>query len=100
MDKSFPLTGWGSLAIHGGHKQDPNYAHLVPIYASSTYVFDSAEQGMKRFDNKEEGYIYSRWGNPTMTEAEDKIAALETFGLNTEAKGILHAKWTNKPSCA
>lgn len=91
MDKSFPLTGWGSLAVHGGHKQDPNYAHLVPIYASSTYVFDSAEQGMKRFDNKEEGYIYSRWGNPTMTEAEDKIAALETFGLNTEAKGILHA---------
>jgi len=91
MDKSFPLTGWGSLAIHSGHKQDPNYAHLVPIYASSTYVFDSAEQGMKRFDNKEEGYIYSRWGNPTMTEAEDKIAALETFGLNTEAKGILHA---------
>ena len=91
MDKSFPLTGWGSLAIHGGHKQDPNYAHLVPIYASSTYVFDSAEQGMKRFDNNEEGYIYSRWGNPTMTEAEDKIAALETFGLNTEAKGILHA---------
>ncbi|HNR15889.1 MAG TPA: PLP-dependent aspartate aminotransferase family protein [Chitinophagaceae bacterium] len=91
MDKSFPLTGWGSLAIHGGHKQDPNYAHLVPIYASSTYVFDSAEQGMKRFDNKEEGYIYSRWGNPTMTEAEDKIAALETFGLNKEAKGILHA---------
>lgn len=85
------LTGWGSLAIHGGHKQDPNYAHLVPIYASSTYVFDSAEQGMKRFDNKEEGYIYSRWGNPTMTEAEDKIAALETFGLNKEAKGILHA---------
>ena len=91
MDKSFPLTGWGSLAIHGGHKQDPNYAHLVPIYASSTYVFDSAEQGMKRFDNKEEGYIYSRWGNPTMTEAEDKIAALETFGLNTEVKGILHS---------
>lgn len=91
MYKSFPLTGWGSLAIHGGHKQDPNYAHLVPIYASSTYVFDSAEQGMKRFDNKEEGYIYSRWGNPTMTEAEDKIAALETFGLNTEVKGILHS---------
>lgn len=91
MDKSFPLTGWGSLAVHGGHKQDPNYAHLVPIYASSTYVFDSAEQGMKRFDNKEEGYIYGRWGNPTMTEAENKIAALETFGLNTEAKGILHA---------
>ncbi len=91
MDKSFPLTGWGSMAVHGGHKQDPNYAHLVPIYASSTYVFDDAEQGMRRFSGKEEGYIYSRWGNPTITEAEEKIAALETFGLGLEAKGILHA---------
>ena len=91
MDKSLPLTGWGSLAVHAGHKQDPNYAHLVPIYASSTYVFDDAEQGMRRFSGKEEGYIYSRWGNPTITEAEEKIAALETFGLGLEAKGILHA---------
>ena len=109
MDKSFPrptgttgnipennasgraLTGWGSLAVHGGHKQDPMYAHQVPIYASSTYVFDDAEQGMRRFSGKEEGYIYSRWGNPTMTEAEEKIAALETFGLGIEAKGILHS---------
>ncbi len=67
------------------------YAHQVPIYASSTYVFDDAEQGMRRFSGKEEGYIYSRWGNPTMTEAEEKIAALETFGLGIEVKGILHS---------
>ena len=109
MDKSFPrptgssvnndnknssglaLTGWGSLAVHGGHKQDPMYAHQVPIYASSTYVFDNAEQGMRRFSGQEEGYIYSRWGNPTITEAEEKIVALETFGLGIEAKGILHS---------
>ncbi len=91
MDKSFPLTGWSSLAVHGGHKQDPNYAHLVPIYASSTYVFDDAEQGMRRFSGQEEGYIYGRWGNPTITEAEEKITALETFGLGIEAKGILHS---------
>ena len=62
------------------------YAHQVPIYASSTYVFDSAEQGMRRFDGKEEGYIYSRWGNPTMTEAEEKIAALETFRTGDGSK--------------
>jgi methionine-gamma-lyase len=91
MDKSFPLSGWSSLAVHGGHIQDPMYAHQVPIYASSTYVFDSAEQGMRRFSGKEEGFIYSRWGNPTMNEAEEKIAALETFGLDIEIKGILHA---------
>jgi methionine-gamma-lyase len=96
MDKNFPFSGWGSVAVHGGHQQDPMYAHLVPIYASSTFVYDEAEQGMRRFSGKEEGYIYSRWGNPTFREAEDKIAALETFGIeynrsSVQAKGILHA---------
>lgn len=99
MDKSFPdnlhnskkLTGWSSLAIHGGHHEDPMYAHQTPIYASSTYVFDTAEQGMRRFSGEEEGFIYSRWGNPTIFEAEEKIALLETFGLSIEAKAILHA---------
>ncbi len=91
-DKNFPPIGISSLAIHGGHQQDPNYAHLTPIYATSTYVFDTAEQGMRRFSGKEEGYIYSRWGNPTFTEAEDKIAALEAFGIpNLQVKGILHS---------
>lgn len=91
MEKNKPLQGFGSLAIHGGHVQDPMYAHLVPIYASSTFVYDDAQQGMRRFSGQEPGYIYSRWGNPTFTEAEQKIAALECFGLNREVKGILHA---------
>src|SRR6185369_3342331 len=91
MDKSFPLSGFSSAAVHGGHRQDPNYAHQVPIYASSTYVYDTAEQGMRRFSGKEEGYIYSRWGNPTITEAAEKIAALETFGSDVQVKGILHS---------
>jgi methionine-gamma-lyase len=91
MDKSFPLSGFSSVAVHGGHHQDPMYAHQVPIYASSTYVYDTAEQGMRRFSGKEEGYIYSRWGNPTITEAAEKIAALETFGSDVQVKGILHS---------
>lgn len=86
-----PYTGFSSTAIHGGHELDPRYAHLVPIYASSTYVYDTAEQGMRRFSGQEEGFIYSRWGNPTMAEAEAKIAALETLGLDLEVRGILHA---------
>ena len=95
-DKNFPPIGFGSAAIHAGHRQDPNYAHLTPIYATSTYVFDTAEQGMRRFSGQEDGYIYSRWGNPTFTEAEEKIASLETYGLKIgnsqlKVKGILHA---------
>ncbi len=81
-------SGISTTAIHAGNQQDVNYAHLTPIYASSTYTFDSAEQGMRRFSGEEPGYIYSRWGNPTITEAEEKISALESFGL-TNADGSL-----------
>jgi methionine-gamma-lyase len=91
MEKDFDCTGFGSVAVHGGHRKDPMYAHQIPIYASSTYVYDTAEQGMRRFSGEEEGFIYSRWGNPTIREAEEKITALETFRLNIPAKGILHS---------
>jgi len=89
--------GFSSTAIHGGHLKDANSSHLTPIYASSTYVFDDADQGMRRFSGEEKGYIYSRWGNPTMTEAEEKISAMESFnitdgkGQQLQLKAILHA---------
>jgi methionine-gamma-lyase len=101
MSKSFPrrdvaskksLSGFGTTALHAGHNQDPLYAHVTPIYASSTFVYDEAEQGMRRFSGEEEGYIYSRWGNPNFTEAERKIAALEAFGLKDEKGNDLQLK--------
>ena len=90
------LKGFGSTAIHGGHETEGNNAHLTPIYASSTYVFETAEQGMRRFSGDEKGYIYGRWGNPSLEEAEDKIAALESFaivdnGKPLQLKARLHA---------
>ncbi|MBP6430735.1 MAG: PLP-dependent transferase [Ferruginibacter sp.] len=97
MSKKNTLTGFSSTAIHAGHIKDGQHAHVTPIYASSTYTFDSAEQGMNRFNGTEPGYIYSRWGNPTITEAEEKISALESFGLQNndgsplELKTILHS---------
>jgi methionine-gamma-lyase len=97
MSTDSPLSGFSSLAVHAGHKKDPTYAHLVPIYATSTFVYDDAEQGMRRFSGQEEGYIYSRWSNPTSTEAEDKIAAMESFGLKDKSgqplalKALLHS---------
>jgi methionine-gamma-lyase len=91
-ESSFKFSGFSSAAVHAGHTKDPNHAHQVPIYASSTYVYDTAEQGMRRFSGEEKGYIYSRWGNPTINEAEEKIAALEMFGLGDEkVKAILHS---------
>jgi methionine-gamma-lyase len=91
MDKNFNPSGWSSIAVHGGQEEDSNHAHQTPIYASSTFVFDTAEQGMRRFSGEEKGFIYSRWGNPTTEAAEQKIAELESFGTGLQLKGILHS---------
>ena len=91
------LSGWSSTAIHGGNEPDPNHSHLTPIYATSTFWFDTAEQGMERFASIEKEMIYSRWGNPTFKVCEQKIAALEAFGINDangkplQLKALLHA---------
>jgi methionine-gamma-lyase len=84
-------SGFDTICIHGGHQGEQHRAHLTPIYASSTYTFDSAEQGVAIFQGEEEGYIYSRFGNPTIREAEEKIALLEGFGLDIRLKAILHS---------
>ncbi|KGG80955.1 methionine gamma-lyase [Caloranaerobacter azorensis H53214] len=65
-------------AIHAGHKHDKTAgAHATPIFQTSTFIFDSAEQGARRFEGTEEGYIYTRLGNPNISELEEKMAALE-----------------------
>jgi methionine-gamma-lyase len=89
--------GFETLSIHGGIKRENKRSHLTPIYATSTYTFDSTEQAIDIFQQKEEGYIYGRFGNPNTNEAEEKIALMEAFGLKDEAgkplqlKAILHA---------
>ncbi len=95
--KIFEYSGFSSAAIHGNQNQHPNSAHITPIYASSTFTFDTAQEGMERFAGIQDGYIYSRWGNPTFTDAENVIAALETFGITQsdgnplKVKALLHA---------
>lgn len=70
--------GFGTKAIHAGNVKDTQYGALtMPIYQTSTFVFDSCEQGAARFSGKENGYIYSRLGNPTSSVLEAKIAALD-----------------------
>ncbi|MHB8094448.1 MAG: trans-sulfuration enzyme family protein [Candidatus Aminicenantales bacterium] len=64
--------------IHAGKKPEPGYKGLsVPIYQSSTFAFESAEQGADFFAGRQEGYIYTRLGNPTIRALEDALASLE-----------------------
>lgn len=75
--KFYP-KGFGTLAIHAGNFEKETFGALAtPIYQSSTFYFDSCEQGGKRFAGEEGGYIYTRLGNPTTTVLEEKVAALE-----------------------
>ena len=69
--------GFASKQIHAGQDKNMYGALATPIYQTSTFVFDSAEQGGRRFALEEEGYIYTRLGNPTTTVIEKKLAVLE-----------------------
>lgn len=90
MSDSIHFKGFATAAIHSGqHDQD---AHLTPIFASSTFTFPSAETGMNRFEGKQKGFIYSRWGNPTLEAAEEIISRLEGFGITDSSGKALQLK--------
>ncbi|MFR9602852.1 MAG: O-acetylhomoserine aminocarboxypropyltransferase/cysteine synthase [Rikenellaceae bacterium] len=67
-----------TLQVHAGQRPDPvTGASTLPIYQSTAYVFDSAEQGAARFALEEGGNIYTRLANPTTDVFEQRMAALE-----------------------
>lgn len=71
---------FGTLCVHAGEHPDPAYgAHTTPIYQTSTFVFDNAEQGAARFAGQEKGYTYGRLvpNTPTHSVLVEKMAALE-----------------------
>ena len=67
-----------TLAIHAGYSPDPTTrSAAVPIYQTTSYVFDSAQHGADLFDLKVPGNIYTRIMNPTQDVLEKRVAALE-----------------------
>lgn len=74
--------------IHAGQHPDLLFGGVsVPIHQSSTFAFQSAEQGAARFAGEEDGYIYTRIGNPTVRALEDCVSTLENgfAGLATSS---------------
>ncbi|MCA1031597.1 O-acetylhomoserine aminocarboxypropyltransferase/cysteine synthase [Bacillus timonensis] len=67
-----------TVSIHGGLQADPvTGARAVPIYQSNAYKFESTEHAANLFALKEQGYIYTRIHNPTVTVFEERVAQLE-----------------------
>lgn len=76
--------GFDTLAVHAGAQPDPaTGARITPIYQTSAYVFEDADQAAALFNLQAFGNIYSRIMNPTVAVLEERIAALEggTAGL-------------------
>ena len=70
--------GFGTLCLHAGAIPDPaTGARAVPIYQTTSYVFDSADHAASLFNLQTFGNVYSRISNPTVSVFEERVAALE-----------------------
>lgn len=71
--------------------QDPRTTqpHVLPLYATSSFGFESIDEGIEIFSQKRKGHVYSRYANPTVEAVATKIAALESAGLDMEAAALL-----------
>ncbi|WP_295587074.1 aminotransferase class I/II-fold pyridoxal phosphate-dependent enzyme, partial [uncultured Oscillibacter sp.] len=69
--------GFATRQIHAGKMKNAAGSLCDPIYQTSTFEFETVEQGGARFAGQESGYIYSRLGNPTVATLEAKVAELE-----------------------
>ncbi|HET7036016.1 MAG TPA: O-acetylhomoserine aminocarboxypropyltransferase/cysteine synthase family protein [Thermomicrobiaceae bacterium] len=70
--------GFDTRAIHAGQRPDPyTGARAMPIYQTTSFVFEDTEAAAAYFDLQEYGHIYSRIGNPTVAAFEERVASLE-----------------------
>ncbi len=67
-----------TLSLHAGHHPDSDHgARAVPIYQTTSYLFDDVEHAAGLFNLERQGHIYSRISNPTVAVLEERVAALE-----------------------
>ncbi|HAQ65748.1 MAG TPA: methionine gamma-lyase [Bacteroidales bacterium] len=70
-------SGFNSKLIHEGGIEDERGSAVTPIYQTSTFKFKNAAHGARLFAGEEDGFIYTRLGNPTIRDLEVTVAALE-----------------------
>lgn len=70
-------AGMNTKLIHEGSVKDQFGSATTPIYQTSTFIFESADEGARCFSGESDGYIYTRIGNPTIDSLERQLAILE-----------------------
>jgi O-acetylhomoserine (thiol)-lyase len=72
------LPRFDTLSLHAGQRPDPaTGARAVPIYQTTSFVFDDSDHAAALFNLERPGHIYSRISNPTVAVLEERVAALE-----------------------
>ena len=74
MDKKPDLA---TLGVRAGQARTEFNEHAEALFLTSSFVFDNAEQAAARFTGTEDGFVYSRFSNPTVSMCQDRLAALE-----------------------
>jgi O-succinylhomoserine sulfhydrylase len=77
MSRDDQHGGTQTRAVRAGTLRSQFNEHSEALFLTSSFVFDSAEQAARRFAGQEEGYVYSRFSNPTVRMFEQRLAALE-----------------------
>ena len=78
MTDLFKDKDFATRAVRAGQQRTHENEHSEPMFLTSSYVFDSAEQAAARFSGDEAGNIYSRFTNPTVRTFEQRLATLES----------------------
>ena len=80
---------FGTLCLQPYKDTKTTKPHQLPIYASSSFKFNSIDEGIRIFEGQEEGHVYTRYGNPTIDALASRISELEAFGHDLELETIL-----------
>jgi len=101
MEEQSRPFGFETRQVHAGQRPDPNTgARAVPIYQTTSYVFEDPESAAAYFNLQEYGNTYSRIMNPTVAVFEERMASLEGgCGAVAFASGIAAQAGPCSPSC-
>lgn len=80
---------FNSICVQEWEHQTKNEPHILPIYNTSAFVFETINDSIDIFKGNKDGYVYSRYGNPTLATVSEKLAALENIDLEEKAYALL-----------
>jgi methionine-gamma-lyase len=90
MDKKTKMR-FSTICARENHNIGNGSPHILPLHASSAFSYNNIDASIEVFSGQKDGFVYSRYGNPTVESVQDKLAALETIDLDQDGFCVLTA---------